>query len=269
MLPTKFGVNWPFSSEADQKNRFSRWRPEFSYFDLLVTPKCPIKFQDNWPFLSGEDGEQIFKMAAKLAILDPFIGTILAFLSTSHPYAFYQVFNQLDFPFRRRSKKVDFQEGGHLGFQIGMILAFFFYVQVTLMLPTKFGVNWPFSSEVDQKNRFSRWRPEFSYFDLLVTPKCPIKFQDNWPFLSGEDGEQIFKMAAKLAILDPFIGTILAFLSTSHPYAFYQVFNQLDFPFRGRSKKVDFQEGGHLGFQIGKILAIFSPTRHPDASDQI
>ena len=34
--------------------------------------------------------------------------------------------------------------GGHFGFLIGRILALFFYLQVILMLSTKFGVNWPF-----------------------------------------------------------------------------------------------------------------------------
>ena len=67
----------------------------------------------------------------------------------------------------------DFQDGchgGHLGFPIGMILAIF-DLQVTPMLPSKFGVNWPFSSGEEAKNRFSRWRPswisdrnDFSYF---------------------------------------------------------------------------------------------------------
>ena len=33
-----------------------------------------------------------------------------------------------------------------------------FDLQVTLMLPSKFGVNWPFGSE-EAKNRFSRWPP--------------------------------------------------------------------------------------------------------------
>ena len=42
MLPSKFGVNWPFGSGEETKNRFSRWRPwrpswisdqnDFSYF---------------------------------------------------------------------------------------------------------------------------------------------------------------------------------------------------------------------------------------------
>ena len=38
--------------------------------------------------------------------------------------------------------KIDFQDGGHLGFPIGTILALF-DLQVTLMLPTKYRVNWP------------------------------------------------------------------------------------------------------------------------------
>ena len=47
---------------------------------------------------------------------------------------------------------------GHLGFLIGTILAIF-YLQVTLMLPNKFGGNWPFSSGEEAKNKLSRWRP--------------------------------------------------------------------------------------------------------------
>ena len=53
---------------------------------------------------------------------------------------------------------MDFQngcQGGHLGFPISMVLAIF-DVQVTLMLPTKFGVNWPFGSGEEVKNSFSR-----------------------------------------------------------------------------------------------------------------
>ena len=48
--------------------------------------------------------------------------------------------------------------GGHLGFPIGTILAIF-DLQVTPMLPTKFGVNWPFGSGEEVKKRFSRWLP--------------------------------------------------------------------------------------------------------------
>ena len=69
--------------------------------------------------------------------------------------------------------KTDFQDGRYsrnLGFPIAMIWAIF-DLQVTPMLPTKFWVNWPFSSEEEGKNRFSRWPPslisdwnDFSYF---------------------------------------------------------------------------------------------------------
>ena len=48
--------------------------------------------------------------------------------------------------------------GGQLGFTIGTILAIF-DLRVTPMLPTKFRINWPFGSEEEAKNRFSRWLP--------------------------------------------------------------------------------------------------------------
>ena len=57
----------------------------------------------------------------------------------------------------RTPKKIT-DHGGHLGFTIGTILAIF-DLQVTPMLPSKFGVNLPFGSGEEAKNRFSRWRP--------------------------------------------------------------------------------------------------------------
>ena len=53
-------------------------RQEFSYFDLQVTLMLPTKFGVNWPFGSGEEAKKkkkkkkkkIFKMAAMAAILD-------------------------------------------------------------------------------------------------------------------------------------------------------------------------------------------------------
>ena len=73
-------------------------------------------------------------------------------------------------------RKIDFQagsHGSHLGFLIGTILAIF-DLQVTLVLPTKFRVNWLLSLGGEAKNRFSRWPPwqpswiydlhNFSYF---------------------------------------------------------------------------------------------------------
>ena len=74
---------------------------------------------------------------------------------------------------QEKKRKIDFQDGchgGHLGFPISTILTIF-DLQVTLMLPSKSGVNWPFGPGKEAKNRFSRWRPSwisdwhnFSYF---------------------------------------------------------------------------------------------------------
>ena len=136
ILPTQFGVNLPFGSGNKVKNRFSRWLP--------WQPSW-ISYRNDFSYL----------------------------WSTSHPDASYQVSSELAFGFRRRIEKIDFQDGyhdAHLGFPISTILAIF-DIQVILMLPSKFGVNWPFSSEEEAKNRFSRWRPSwisdrhnFSYF---------------------------------------------------------------------------------------------------------
>ena len=71
---------------------------------------------------------------------------------------------------------------------IGTILAIF-DLQVTPMLPSKFGVNWPFGSG-EAKNRFSRWRPwwpswisdrkDFSFFLSTGYPDASYH-QVNWP----------------------------------------------------------------------------------------
>ena len=70
MLPTKFGVSWPFGSGEEAKNRFLRWEPwrpsrisdqnDFSCVYLQVTWKLPTKFHINWPFSSGEEAKTRF-----------------------------------------------------------------------------------------------------------------------------------------------------------------------------------------------------------------
>ena len=89
------------------------------------------------------------------------------------PRCFLASLESIGLSVQEKKRKIDFQDGchgGHLGFLIGMILAIF-DLQVTLMLPSKFGVNWPFGSGEKAKNRFSRWQPswisdwhDFSYF---------------------------------------------------------------------------------------------------------
>ena len=84
------------------------------------------------------------------------------------------------------------QDGDHLGFPIGTILAIF-DLQVTPMLPTKFKVNKPFDSGEEAKIKFSRWPP----------------WQTSW--ISDQKDFSCF------------------FLSISQPDASYQVSSQLAF----------------------------------------
>ena len=51
-------------------------------------------------------------------------------------------------------------------------------------------------------------------------------------------------------------GNFSYFLSKSHPVTSYQILSQLAFRFRGKFK-IDFQDGGHLGFPIGTNLPYF------------
>ena len=110
----------------------------------------------------------------------------------------------IDLSVQAKKQKIYFQDGchgSHLGFLIGTILAIF-DLQVTPMLPSKFGVNWSFGSGKEAKNRFSRWLPWqplgfpistiLAIFDLQVTPMLPSKFGVNWPFSSGEEAKNRF-----------------------------------------------------------------------------
>ena len=66
MLPTKFRVNWPFGSEEEAKNRFSRGHLGYligtilAIFHLQVNPMSPNKFGVNWPFGAGEEAKYRF-----------------------------------------------------------------------------------------------------------------------------------------------------------------------------------------------------------------
>ena len=101
------------------------------------------------------------------------------------------------------------------------------------MLSTKFQVNCPFGSGEETKNRFSRWWP----------------WRPSWIFDCN-----------------------------NFSYFFLQVIPMLPTKFKSigisvqKKRKIDFQDGshgGHLGFPIGTILAIFWSTSHPDASNQV
>ena len=107
MLPTKFGVNWPFGSEEEAKIRFSRWGPW-----------RPFWFSDRHD---------------------------LAILIYESPQCFLPSLESICLSVQEKKRKIDFQgggHGGHLRFPIGTILIIY-DLQVTPMLPTKYPVNWP------------------------------------------------------------------------------------------------------------------------------
>ena len=88
---------------------------------------------------------------------------------------------------------MDFEDGhhsGHLGFPISIILAIF-YLQVTPMLPTKFGINWPFRSGEEGYHGFPIGTI-LAIFDLQVTPMLPNKFRVNWLLSLGEEMKNRF-----------------------------------------------------------------------------
>ena len=109
-------------------------------------------------------------MAAMAAILNFQSAQLSLFLIYKSCRCFLASLEAIGLSIQEKKRKIDFKDGGHLGFRIGTILAIF-YLQVTPMLPSKFGVNWPFGSGEEAKNTFSRWRPswisdrhDFSYF---------------------------------------------------------------------------------------------------------
>ena len=83
-----------------------------------------------------------------------------------------------------------------------MILAIF-DLQVTLMLPTKLGINWPFGSGEDSKKidfqdggNGGHLACPIEYvlaiFDLQVPPMLPTKFRVNWHLGFGEEAKNRF-----------------------------------------------------------------------------
>ena len=90
---------------------------------------------------------------------------------------------------------------GHLGLPISMVLAIF-DLQITLVLPTKFGVSWPFGSGEEAKNRFSRWRPwwppwisdwnDFSDFWSISPPYASYQVSSQLALGLGEEAKNRF-----------------------------------------------------------------------------
>ena len=101
-----------------------------------------------------------------VAILDIRSEQFQVFLIYKSPRCFLPNFKSTGLLVHEKKEKIDFQDGRYLGFLIGTILVIF-DPEFTLILPTKFQVNWPFSSGEEAKNRFSSWISDqnvLSYF---------------------------------------------------------------------------------------------------------
>ena len=130
------------------------FRSERLYFFFQVTPILPIKFRVNWPFGSGEEGKIDFQDGHLRLPIE----TILALFDLQAILILLAKF-QVNWLSVQAMFNTDFQDGGnggHLGFPFGTILANFFYLQCTLMLPIKIQVYWPFGYIYFQDGRQGR-----------------------------------------------------------------------------------------------------------------
>ena len=124
-------------------------------------------------------------MAAMAVILDFRLAQFELFLIYKTPRCFLASLESIGLSVQEKKRKIDFQDGshgGHLGFPIGTILAIF-DLQVTLMLPSKFRVKWPFSSGRKRKIDFQDGGhlgfpigTILAIFDLQVTLMIPTKY---------------------------------------------------------------------------------------------
>ena len=132
----------------------------------------------------------------------------------------FQVSNRLAFGLGKKAK-IDVQDehrGGHLGFRIGTILACV-GLQAVLIFPTRFRLIWPLSSGKEEQNRFSRWPPR------------------------------------RLSWISDRYDSIYIW-SAGCPENFLPCFEWTGLVLEKKPKE-GFQDGGHHGFPIGTILAIF------------
>ena len=201
ILSIKVKVNWPFSS-GEAQNRFTSWQswqPSWIpistisvIFDLQVVPILPTRFQVNWPFSSEAQNRFSRWWPSWISDLNDFT----YFWSTKLLTKFQVNWLFGGFSFHQ-NHKIDFQDGGHLGFLIGhighlwfsieMILAVF-HLQAGPILPTTFRVNWFFHSEEAQNIQDGGHLFDlnnFSYFWSTSHPLLPTMFRVNWPFSSG------------------------------------------------------------------------------------
>ena len=219
----------------------------FAIFDLQVIPMLPTKFQVNFLFGSGEAKNRFSRRWPWRPSWISDRTDSRYFRSTNYPG-----FKSVGLSVQEKKQKIDFQDGGHgghLGFPIGTILAIF-DLQVTRCFLQSFMSIGLSVQEKKPKIDFQdgghgghlgfpirKFLPICFY--LQITPMILTRFQVNWPF--------------------DWIGMIL-FLIYKSPLCILLSFKSTGLSVQEKKRKINFQDGrhgGHLGFPIGTILAVF------------
>ena len=175
------------------------------------------------------------------------------------PRHFLQVLSQRTFRFRRRSAKQIIKMAdmpANLDFKVEK--NDFFYLQAALKLPTKFRVYWAFGSEDKAQKRVLRWPPwqpswisdrnDYRYFWSASCPNisCHVSSQMGFRFRR--------KRPSWISDRNDFSCLLICKL----PLYFLPSFESTALSVQEKDSKIDFQDSGHLGFQIGTILAMIN-----------
>ena len=129
-------------------------------------------------------------MAAMAAIFDFRSARFYLLLIYKSPWCFLASLESIGLSVQEKKRKIDFQDGGHLVFPIGTILAIF-DLQVTWCFlasleSTGFSVQEK-KRKIDFQDGGQGGHLGFpigrilAIFDLQVTPMLPTKYQVNWP----------------------------------------------------------------------------------------
>ena len=134
-------------------------------------------------------------MATIAAIWDSLSQRFELFFIYKSPRCFLSSFKSIGLSVQKKKGKIDFQEGRHLGFPIGTILAIF----ISTSHPNP---SYQFSNQlalwfrkISEKKSFKMAAmmaildfrsKQFKLLDLQVTQMLPTKFRIKWPFSSGE-----------------------------------------------------------------------------------
>ena len=137
--------------------------------------------------------------------------------------------------------------GGYHGFPIGMNLVIF-DLQVTVILHTKFQINWPLVSREESQHRFSRWQlwqpswtsdgKDFIYFRSTNCPDTSYQVSSQLVFqFMRRSSKLIFSRWPPWSSWISYQNDFSYFYSACHPDISYQVSSQVAFWFRRKSSK--------------------------------